>query len=574
MSYEYEHAVPFEYKRYKVNKQLELSDKIKCQLDNFYQYIDKLDIDNYKNDKGKIDTDKLVAELSKAYAKLRDKYIKPVVTKVYKYKSVAYTQEEIDFIFQCSYRLIEKFGLSQANVSTIFFLYPNKFSKLDCYPMRSYNAYTKLDDSNARRSLVPFDTRSEGIQIAEVINKQIQAVYGCYGFAGVTNDLDVFANIATPDRKAFVLTSPYYFSEDENDKICRANISLARYNFALGNRLFDGKNYVPAGKIKEKILDILTMKDFSAMSESQQEELVKQLLLSDANITGYSSDAVNTIAFNETRLKLQIAYQNMNIEHEKINDGYVNTLVEYYDEKMPADYERLGDDASADEIVRNHYEYWLRRYGELWDEMLGLIDLKKILESKNILFSQWISLVIRNLKVEIFSELSSMTRDDEENEENQTITYEDRLTGCASYWISEVFADGNYDEDYVKKVIDYLGSYSPIFTYWDAFSFPPKVNNKASEDRSKIHVHMIDESGSLYEDLMKLPVRYEEMCGRPFLFYVDTEAHGLDIDFVENLFKNWMAILVVHDKSRKAQKMGMLTLNEELCLYYKLNVEA
>ena len=42
MSYEYEHAVPFEYKRYKLNKHIEFTDEIKVQLDNFYKDAWKL----------------------------------------------------------------------------------------------------------------------------------------------------------------------------------------------------------------------------------------------------------------------------------------------------------------------------------------------------------------------------------------------------------------------------------------------------------------------------------------------------------------------------------------------------
>ena len=78
-----------------------------------------MDKDIILSNQGKLNEDKLsplITELSQQYASIRSEYIKPEVIAKYKYKQVAYTQEEIDFIFACSYLLIDKFNLSQANL--------------------------------------------------------------------------------------------------------------------------------------------------------------------------------------------------------------------------------------------------------------------------------------------------------------------------------------------------------------------------------------------------------------------------------------------------------------------------
>ena len=146
MSYEYEHSVTYDFKKYKENKQIEFSVNTKTQLDNYYCLIRDMDKDIILSNQGKLDEDKpspLINELSQQYASIRSEYIKPEVIAKYKYKQVAYTQEEIDFIFACSYLLIDKFNLSQEQLAKVFGFRSNKFAKLGIFPIRCHEAYTK-----------------------------------------------------------------------------------------------------------------------------------------------------------------------------------------------------------------------------------------------------------------------------------------------------------------------------------------------------------------------------------------------------------------------------------------------
>lgn len=98
MSYEYERSVTYDFKKYKENKQIEFSANTKTQLDNFYCLIRDMDKAIILSNQGKLNEDKLsslIADLSQQYASIRSEYIKPEVIAKYKYKQVAYTQEEI-----------------------------------------------------------------------------------------------------------------------------------------------------------------------------------------------------------------------------------------------------------------------------------------------------------------------------------------------------------------------------------------------------------------------------------------------------------------------------------------------
>lgn len=258
MSYNYERAVPVSYKKYKLNKEIEFPDTVKVQLDAFFDYIVKVEKSVYHNENGKIQKKTLIKDLSAKYADLREKYIKPEVDEKYHYKLIAYTQEEVDFIFQCGYKLIERFGLSQNEIAAVFGMNSNKFAKLGCFPMRCYQAYTKF----AGKSLIPNDTKSEGIRIADCINKKVQAVYGCSAFIGVTNMLDIFANISSTDNKAYILTRPLECNEQN---VVSRYLAYPRFLFATANNLENDTNTIPrryvAGKLKKQIIDFLQMKE-------------------------------------------------------------------------------------------------------------------------------------------------------------------------------------------------------------------------------------------------------------------------------------------------------------------------
>ena len=74
MSYEYEHSVTYDFKKYKENKQIEFSANTKTQLDNYYCLIRDMDKAIILSNQGKLDEDKpspLINELSQQYTNIK-----------------------------------------------------------------------------------------------------------------------------------------------------------------------------------------------------------------------------------------------------------------------------------------------------------------------------------------------------------------------------------------------------------------------------------------------------------------------------------------------------------------------
>lgn len=145
-----------------------MSAELKFDFSNYYRHIEELANDT--------DDDKLICDLSEHYSVLRVKLIDEI--RLGGDKKSTHTAEEIDFIFWCSYLLIDKFDFSQNDLLKIFGIKANKFRDFDLYPDRDHSAFTKNDYF----SLIPNRTDSIGIEIARVINKRIQVVYACREF--------------------------------------------------------------------------------------------------------------------------------------------------------------------------------------------------------------------------------------------------------------------------------------------------------------------------------------------------------------------------------------------------------
>lgn len=238
---------PFEYEMYKKPLKISLSDEVKREFNYFYSRI---------NDSDSLD----IEELKEKYAAIS----KLVIAEIRENdKKSIHAPEEIQFIFVCSYLLIKKYGVSQSKLASIWGMRENQSSKLDIYPYRSYDAYEKKD----YRSLSPLRKDSEGVRIAKFINKNIQAVHACYGFVGVTNDLDIFANISSTDHKSYILTEP---SAALNNDMMELKYCLAhsRFLFATGNNLGNKIGDYHAGDIKKRIDNLLRMRDGSILEKS------------------------------------------------------------------------------------------------------------------------------------------------------------------------------------------------------------------------------------------------------------------------------------------------------------------
>ena len=541
MSYEYEHAVPFEYKRYKLNKHIEFTDEIKVQLDNFYKYIDKLTTDNYSDNKGKLDTKKLTTDLSQMYAQIREEYIKPLVIKYYKYKNIAYTQNEVDFIFQCSYRLIEKFGLSQNNLSKIFGMKPNKFAKLGCFPKRSYDAYTKLNDVYARKSLIPNDTNSEGIRIAECINKTVQAVYNCSAFIGITNMLDVFANISATDTKAYVITRPVSVSANNNiDNI----FAYPRFLFATANNLennINDKSYV-AGAIKRQIISFLKMQDNSVLKFSQ----ICSDLLIDGNIDKSFIATSNIKSFNRD---LEI-YRNQIILLDDIEDGSYSS--EYFEDDSILDEFGL-EEVEEDEVniydeeeLAEYLDGSIKRLKEKLTSNMSFANRKfEVSEFQDYKLAMFIML---QEKYKLYSDYSSGVC--------KSLNEDDKIKLASIFWIYEVLGLNNTSEVERDNVLKSLRTKS-LLGYVDSL-------NKEIKKGGETHIFYESNDFNVKDILVKkqtIDMTY------PVLLYIDADSYQLSNGNIVSLMQENNIIIVVKDRSDLASKIGFKVLDSTLNLY-------
>lgn len=537
MSYEYEHVVPFEYKRYKLNKHIEFTDEIKVQLDNFYKYIDKLTTDN----KGKFNTDKLTTDLSQMYAQIREVHIKPLVTQYFKYKNIAYTQVEVDFIFQCSYRLIEKFGLSQNNLSKIFGMKPNKFAKLGCFPKRSYDAYTKLNDVYARKSLIPNDTNSEGIRIAECINKTVQAVYNCSAFIGITNMLDVFANISATDTKAYVITRPVSVSANNNiDNI----FAYPRFLFATANNLennINDKSYV-AGAIKRQIISFLKMQDNSVLKFSQ----ICSDLLIDGNIDKSFIATSNIKSFNRD---LEI-YRNQIILLDDIEDGSYSS--EYYEDDSILDEFGL-EEVEEDEVniydeeeLAEYLDGSIKRLKEKLISNMSFANRKfEVSEFQDYKLAMFIML---QEKYKLYSDYSSGVC--------KSLNEDDKIKLASIFWIYEVLGLNNTSEVERDNVLKSLRTKS-LLGYVDSL-------NKEIKKGGETHIFYESNDFNVKDILVKkqtIDMTY------PVLLYIDADSYQLSNGNIVSLMQENNIIIVVKDRSDLASKIGFKVLDSTLNLY-------
>lgn len=561
MILDYVEDMPFNYKRFIKSKDIQLSDELKTQFNHYYREIkksDSLSIDEWTKMAASIKSD-----------------VEDEVCKRGNKRSI-YVEEYVQFIFGVSYLLFDKFHLSQSQVSKILGITPTKFSKLDIFPYRSFQAYTKLNDKANRKSLIPNNVNSEGIRIAEYINTKIQTKYACYAFVGVSNDLDLFANVSTTDKKYFVLTSPLEFDNNDIETIKRANYAFARYQFALGNQLYDDEDtYVPSGKIKERIVQMLQMDDISVFSKAEQDELIQKLLLSEEDLKAYVSTGYHYSEFQSIRDAYKLSYENMQIEKEKLEDDYRNYLVEYYD----TDYKPSGSKNNrkflkGDEVVRKHYQLHKESYERLECKLLECIDIPRLLRSKAFSVKNWIEVIRQSVKKNVIVQIPSGNGFANDNVNFLEPTYEDRLKCAAGYWISEVFADYDGDEEFYNGVLTYLGRRSPLFGFWDALNAPPagEMKDASSQERKNIHIYMRDEHMDIFSELRNWNVRPNNENVRPLLVYLDTDSVAVDPADIDKLVSDLKAIVIVHDKSKGLQSK-IKEFSKELNLYMKCSVE-
>ncbi|MDD7026407.1 MAG: hypothetical protein PUI46_04860 [Lachnospiraceae bacterium] len=544
MSYEYEHSVTCDFKKYKENKQIEFSANTKTQFDNYYCLIRDMDKAIILSNQGKLDEDKLsplIAELSQQYASIRSEYIKPEVIAKYKYKQVAYTQEEIDFIFACSYLLIDKFNLSQEQLAKVFGFRSNKFAKLGIFPIRCHEAYTKLEDLSNRKSLVPNNSESEGIMIARCINREVQAVYGCSAFVGVSNMLDVFANISATDTKAYVLTRP---SVDTEDNLIERLIAYPRFLFATANNLENVTNYKSrryfAGKIKEEVISLLRMKDNKILKYSR----LCNDLIEAGEINGDFISTGNTKVFHREL----IMYRNQVALLTDIQEGYYSS--DYFEDTSCDEYGLGVDDIDFDIDDEDALiEYLQENIQELRDKLISKMSFANVKYDASFFHDYKISMLATlQEKYNIYSNYQSGVCNYLDDDEKVRL--------ASIFWILEVLGLDETTEEKRESLFKYLKT-KQLLGYVDSI-------NKETKKDGETHIYYEEDTFDVQSIVSRCT---SKDTIHPVLLYIDGESYKVTEDVLNTHLLNDNLVLVIRDRSDLARKRGLKVLSEELDLY-------
>lgn len=543
--------VPFEYIKYDVKKDIPMSAELRSDFSNYFRQISELATN--------INTDKLISDLSEQYLVLRNKLIAEI--QLSGDKKTTHTEEEIDFIFWCSYLLIDKFNISQNELSKIFGIKAHKFRDFDLYPNRCHSAFAKI----AYVSLVPNRTDTIGIEIARVINKRIQAVYACREFVAITNDTDIFVNTADAGTKDYILTSPLNFANDDKLQIERANYAYANYLFAMSNNIYDGDRRVPAGKIKECIIGLLEMKDLSV---AEQNGVLTDILLSDRDLSAFVSVG-DYSSFSRLRDEYRKYAETVSLANEYIKDGVIPYGVEYYDshfggssvddgaekwEELWGNKEKKG--ISTEEIILSARENALHRIQQLFPQLVVFLDVRKLLSDNENALKSWIEIIMKCVKGELINSVASVDDKGQEGSVLAVPPVEDRINAAASYWISEVFNHIEVSNESIDGVLQWLKT-SGLLSYLD------RINQEA-KGRIDIHVRMIDEDSNLQEVLADAKCR---KSSRPLLLYIDTDYFSFGLEDIKCLEARQDCIAVIHDKEDRVGKLGFSVLDKKLHLY-------
>lgn len=561
MQYDYEKAVPYEYINLRKPDKVEFTNAIRQELDNYYRYIKKLDDCHYKKGE-EIDTDSLINDLGEKYQRLREDYIIPYMGDKFKGKL---SSQEYNFLFACSHELYCKFQVDQTTLNKIWNIDKNRLERADWYPQRSFMAYYHKCD----RTMRPNGIKSKGALIAQFINQNIQARYMCCAFTGITNDLDLFANISFDKNKCFVLTSPMKFKDGDDVSVEKANYALARMLFASGNMLYDGDTYVAAGCIVRKISALLNMK--LSLENDEILEIVQELLASGTDIAEYASYGKEN-EISEYIRKYQFYEETVDIYNQYAEVGYVPEGLEYFDEhfgvmenqdgvRVKEILKRIEKNkfvGHSYELVEKYADEAVKKIKELSVKIYECLDWRKLWNSEEDIFGVWISFLDKRVRNKfILTKAEEQLESDGDSEYSKA--FEDKITAAASYWIAEAFKDRKISQ---KEAEDFLGS-NKLYLFFDSLSY---VNQK-QENKS---LYMMDESGDILKELRNTTKFKEEYktTKRSQIIYIDTKAHSLTKQDIDEFIKIGKIILVVHDVSDSVAEFGLEKISDELKIYY------
>lgn len=538
----YKDSLPFEIKTPKKSVNIPLTNEIADDFNHYYTYLVNFKRNNDFN------KDAVIEDLSKRYKNIALK-IENMIRSL-ENKKAKHTQYEMEFILACSYKLIDMFQFKQADLAKVFGLKPNSFSKLGVFPVRSHEAYNKLQKRYFSMKPEAFG-RPKAIDIADYLNKHIQAPYACSSTILVTNELDIIANVATTDAKDYLLTRP---SDTQSDSFIHdINYAFARHYFALSNHLENNGEKYPAGKVRQKILDMIDMKDSSAISGG-----LRDLLAGEDSVSMYVKQ--NEKMFNKYRKEYKFHLETIRRADIYLENDSVPYGIEYDDEHFGAynilDFREAKRKAEIDakrgvphfktseEIVRYHREQSSKKVLELEDKLIqdfsGITYIKDHQE-KYYLYLRSLEGYVKDKPVVGSGNFAA------------------ELRAAACYYLAEVFKDCEINEESVQAVRKYVAS-SDFFEYLDA----------VDKDSSSIQIGCIEDRAELLNALEEIEDKKGHLYhlsnkGMETTFmYIDLEAYNLTQDELETIMSKYRVIIVLKGVNKLK---GVDLLNEKFALY-------
>lgn len=531
----------FKYVIYKNAPTISLSSEIESKMDNLYNEIDKCNdeiIDdssrtNAKNSRRlyKIKPN-IKSKWTTAYAEIhrdivqqmkdepRDSRNKPMV--------------ELEFIMACSYSLMSRFNLSQAEIAGIFGMQPSGYDKADLYPDLVCRAFKSVDGESL--CLIPSDKMSRGIQIARYINENIQTAHACSYFLGITNDLDLFANVVSNDKKEFVLTRP-----TEIDNHFSVTYADARYRFACGNWIWRDGKYIAAGVIKNRIIEML---DLKKLESNERIEIFRDLFKSETDLSQYMYE-YSYVSFQELRSIYKKSFEIIERAKELEITGIPDDI-EYTDPLFgaisPDDFEDALERAeekevqkvlSSEEIVQMYVSEAEKRIDDVEDQLLDALNIKKLVKNK--------TPIVECMVYSLFKKIFRMDDNKDEDE------YENQIDKAAAFWILEAFSDGDFSFEHFNNICQYLEKKS-LLGFIDKLNAPPNIRHGKQLESQKMHIHLEDDNVHLEELLEKYIFNLLKNKNplRPMLLYIDMDDYKGDIATELSSICDYNVLPVIH----------------------------
>jgi hypothetical protein len=379
-----------------------------------------------------------------------------------------------------------------------------------------------------------------GIQIAECINREIQAVYACSGFVGISNDLDFFANISATDRKSYILTRAVEPSNDPENML-----AYPRFLFATANCLEGIPQKYVAGKIKEEIIKLLKMKDNAILYYS---DIIHNKLLDEKEQFEGLRSTGNVEAFYR-ELKWYRRQQECikDIKDEYYGDDYFEKL------DLTEDYgiDLTNVDINDENEVLSHF---IDSSDDLKKKLVNRISYDNSKGFDEIIFRDYKESMMYMLinKYKLFS--------DYQRGLCKGLVLEEKIRLAAVYWILETLGLDNTTELCWDNVLEYLKS-KKLLGYADSL-------NKEAKTSKNVHIRFEPNNYDISEIIKKLSITTGNSF-TPTMVYIDTEAYVLSKEYVQMLLNEFNIVLIIRDKTTIAQECDMKPLNQRLKLYMK-----